>query len=101
MAAKKNKVGKVGKQNSRSGQHPSYKKRKMSKESIAKKRAYDKAFSAKPEQKKKRADCNKKRREAIKAGKNIKGKDYDHAVGRFVKTSTNRGRKEKSRLKKK
>ncbi len=35
------------------------------------------------------------------AGKNVKGKDYDHAVKRFVKTATNRGRKgEGGRVKK-
>ena len=73
----------------------------MSEAARKKKQAYDKKFSSSTEQKKKRADSNKKRRQAKAAGKNINGKDYDHAVGRFVKTSTNRGRKEKSRLKKK
>ncbi len=84
--------------NKLAGKHPSYKKRKMSEASIEKKRAYDKKFSASAEQKKKRAECNKKRREAVKHGKDIKNKDYDHATSRFVATSTNRGRKEKSRL---
>ena len=87
--------------NKNAGKHPSYDKRKMSKESIAKKRAYDKKFAAKSEQIKKRSECNKKRRTAKADGQNIDGKDYDHATKRFVKTSTNRGRKEKSRLKKK
>lgn len=58
-----------------------------------KKAATDKKINARPDQKKKRADCNRKRRAAKKAGKNVKGKDYDHAVGRFVKTKTNRGRR--------
>lgn len=58
----------------------------------AKKAKTDKALNAKPEQKKKRAESNKKRAEAKKKGQNIKGKDYDHAVGRFVKSSINRGR---------
>lgn len=58
-----------------------------------KKAATDKKINARPDQKKKRADCNRKRREAKKAGKSVKGKDYDHAVGKFVKTSKNRGRK--------
>lgn len=66
-----------------------------------KKAKTDKKINARPEQVKKRVECNRKRREAKKNGKNIKGKDYDHAVGRFVKSSTNRGRAEKSRLKKK
>ena len=89
------------KRNKNAGKHPSYKDRGMSDESIAKKRAYDKKFAAQDSAKKKRAECNKKRREAVANGKDIECKDYDHAVGRFVKTATNRGRKEKSRLKKK
>jgi len=57
-----------------------------------KKAATDKKINARPEQVKKRVESNGARRKAKAAGKNIKGKDYDHAVGRFVKTSTNRGR---------
>jgi len=64
-----------------------------------KKAAYDKKFNQKPEQRKKRSELTKKNREADKRGINRKGKDYDHAVGRYVKSSTNRGRKEKSRVK--
>lgn len=85
--------------NKNAGKHPSYKKRKMSKKSIAKKRAYDKEFASKPEQIKKRSECNAKRREAKAKGQDIDGRDYDHATKSFVKTATNRGRKEKSRLK--
>lgn len=58
-----------------------------------KKAATDKKINARPSQVKKRVEANRARRKAKKAGKNIKGKDYDHAVGRFVKSSTNRGRK--------
>lgn len=57
-----------------------------------KKQAYDKKLNARPEQKKKRAESNQKRRVAKRNGQNIKGKDYDHATNRFVKSSTNRGR---------
>lgn len=57
-----------------------------------KKAATDKKINARPAQKKKRAEANKKRRDAVKKGKNVKGKDYDHATNRFVKSSTNRGR---------
>lgn len=85
--------------NKNAGKAPSYDKRGMSKASRDKKKAYDKKFSSSPEQRKKRAECNKKRAEAKKKGKNIIGKDFDHATGTFVKSSTNRGRKEKSRLK--
>ena len=57
------------------------------------KAATDKKINARPEQVKKRVESNGKRREAKTAGKNIVGKDYDHAVKRFVKSATNRGRK--------
>jgi len=46
----------------------------------------------KPSAVKKRVESNRKQREAKKAGKNVKGKDYDHAVGKFVSVKTNRGR---------
>jgi len=58
-----------------------------------KKQAYDAELNKRPEQVKKRVESNRARRKAKAAGKNIKGKDYDHAVGKFVKTKTNRGRK--------
>ena len=41
----------------------------------------------------KRAELKRIRRKALKQGKDIEGKDYDHATGRFVKPSKNRGRK--------
>ena len=41
---------------------------------------------------KKRIECNKARRDAKKAGKNINGKHFDHAVNRFVNAKTNMGR---------
>lgn len=88
------------KRNRNAGKHKSYDKRGMSDDAIANKRAYDKEYASKDSAKKKRAECNKKRRQAKADGKNIDGMDYDHSVNRFVKTSTNRGRKEKSRLKK-
>ncbi len=58
-----------------------------------KKAATDKKINARPSQVKKRVESNRARRKAKAAGKNVRGKDYDHAVGRFVKSSTNRGRK--------
>ena len=61
-------------------------------EARKKKQAYDKKLNARPEQKKKRAESNQKRRVAKRNGQNVKGKDYDHATNRFVKSSTNRGR---------
>lgn len=65
----------------------------------AKKDAYNKEFNKKPEQRKKRSELTKKNREADKNGVDRNGKDFDHAVGKYVKSSINRGRKEKSRLK--
>lgn len=52
----------------------------------------DKKVNAQPAQRKKRAESNKKRRDAKRRGQNVEGKDYDHATNRFVKSSTNRGR---------
>ena len=60
---------------------------------------YQKEYNKKPAEKKKRAELNKINREADKKGVDRKDKDYDHAVGKHVHYSTNRGRPEKSRLK--
>lgn len=38
-----------------------------------------------------RAENQRKRRAAKKAGQDIEGKDYDHNAGRFVSVKTNRG----------
>jgi hypothetical protein len=57
-----------------------------------KKQAYDSENNKRPSEVKKRVESNQKRREARRRGQNIKGKDYDHAVNRFVPTETNRGR---------
>lgn len=70
-------------------------------ESRKKKAATDKKINARPEQKKKRVEANRARRKAKAAGKDVKGRDYDHAVGKFVKSSTNRGRKGEGGRKKK
>lgn len=53
----------------------------------------DAKINRRPEQVKKRVESNAARREAKAAGKNIKGKDYDHSVKRFVSVKTNRGRR--------
>lgn len=58
-----------------------------------KKKKYDAKLNARPEQIKKRVESNRARRKAKKSGKNVKGKDYDHAVKKFVPSSKNRGRK--------
>ena len=38
-----------------------------------------------------RAENQKKRREAIAKGQDVRGKDYDHNSKRFVSVKTNRG----------
>tara|TARA_R100001510_G_scaffold40121_1_gene36519 strand:+ start:234 stop:467 length:234 start_codon:yes stop_codon:yes gene_type:complete len=55
------------------------------------KAARDKRAAMTPDRRKKKADNQVKRRAAIKAGKNIKGKDYDHKDGRFKTIKANRG----------
>lgn len=66
-----------------------------------KKAALDKKINARPEQKKKRAEAGAARRKAKEAGKNVQGKDFDHAVGGFVSIKKNRGRKGEGARKKK
>lgn len=58
-----------------------------------KKQRYDAKLNKRPSQVKKRVESNRARRKARKRGRNIRGKDYDHAVGRFVTTKKNRGRR--------
>lgn len=67
--------------------------RNLSPKSWAKKRARDKKINAKPAQIKKRSEANAARRKAKAKGQNINGKQYDHAVGKFVKAKTNMGRR--------
>lgn len=66
-----------------------------------KKAATDKKINARPEQIKKRVESNRAVRKRKKSGKSTKGLDYDHAVGKFVKTKVNRGRKGEGGRKKK
>jgi len=51
----------------------------------------DLAYANSPARKKKRAENQRLRRAAIKAGINIKGKDYDHKDGKFKSEHANRG----------
>lgn len=51
----------------------------------------DKKAAMTPDRRKKKADNQVKRRKAIKEGKDIKGKDYDHKDGRFKSIKANRG----------
>ena len=65
-------------------------KQKLSKKAAEDKAARDKAYMMGP-YKKKKAENQRKRRAAIKAGKDLTGKDYDHTKGKFVSVKANRG----------
>ena len=66
-------------------------KQKLSKSAAKKKAERDKLYAMSADRKAKKADNQVKRRKAIKAGKNIKGKDYDHKDGKFKTVAANRG----------
>lgn len=51
----------------------------------------DKRAAMTTDRKKKKAENQRKRRAAIKAGKNIRGKDYDHKDKKFKSVKKNRG----------
>ena len=51
----------------------------------------DKKAAMTADRRKKKAENQRKRRAAIKAGRNIKGKDYDHKDGKFKSVHANRG----------
>jgi len=51
----------------------------------------DKRAAMTADRRKKKADNQRKRRAATKAGKDIKGKDYDHKDGKFKTIKANRG----------
>ena len=61
------------------------------KKAKAAKKKRDLAFAKTFTRKKKKAENQRKRRAAIKAGKNISGKDYDHKTKRFTSIKSNRG----------
>ena len=74
---------------------------KLSSRALMAKRKRDLAAANSPRRKKMRAENQRKRREAIKNGKNIKGKDYDHTKKKFVSVKANRGGHGKGTKKKK
>ena len=51
----------------------------------------DKKAAMTPDRRAKKAENQVKRRKAIKEGKDIKGKDYDHKDRRFKSVKANRG----------
>ena len=70
-------------------------------ESYAKKKKKDAKDGKSRVRTTKRSEANQKRREAKKEGRDVRGKDYDHATDSFVDSSVNRGRKEEGGRKKK
>jgi len=66
-------------------------KQKLSPTARRAKAARDLAYAKTRRRTKMRAENQRKRRAAKKAGKNIDGKDYDHNSKRFVSVKTNRG----------
>lgn len=55
------------------------------------KAARDLEYANTPERKAKRAENQRMRRAAKKAGRNIDGLDYDHKIGEFKSVRRNRG----------
>ena len=66
-------------------------KQKLSASAAKKKAARDLLAAKSSKRKAHKADSQSKRRKAIKSGKDIKGKDYDHKDGKFKSVSKNRG----------
>ena len=66
-------------------------KQKLSPKARAAKKKRDLAFAKTFSRKRKKAENQRKRREAIKEGRNIKGKDYDHKDRKFKSVKANRG----------
>ena len=64
---------------------------KLSPKAKAAKKERDLAFAKTFARKRKKAENQRKRRAAIKAGKDIRGKDYDHKKKKFVSVKKNRG----------
>lgn len=66
---------------------------RYSKKARKKKHEYDTKLNRRKNQIQKRVEANRARRLALKLGRKLRGKDYDHAVGKFVPIKINRGRK--------
>jgi len=66
-------------------------KQKLSRKAAADKKARDKRYAMTARRRAMKAENQKKRRKAIKEGKDIKGKDYDHKKRKFVSVKRNRG----------
>ncbi len=65
-------------------------KQKLSPKARADKKKRDLAFAKTFARKRKKAENQRLRRKAIKEGKDIKDKDYDHTKNKFVSVKANR-----------
>lgn len=65
-------------------------KQRLSPQARAAKKKRDLAFAKTPRRTAMKAENQRKRRAAKKAGKSVAGKDYDHNTGKFVSVKTNR-----------
>ena len=66
-------------------------KQKLTPTAARQKAIRDKRAAMTADRRKKKAENQRKRRAAKKAGKNIKGKDYDHKDRKFKSVKANRG----------
>ena len=66
-------------------------KQKLSATAARAKAARDLAYAKTDSRRRKKAENQRLRRAAIKAGKDVDGKDYDHKTKRFVSIKVNRG----------
>ena len=64
---------------------------KLSPAARKRKAARDLAYAKTPRRRAMKAENQRKRRNALKRGLNIQGKDYDHNKKKFVPVKTNRG----------
>ena len=66
-------------------------KQKLTLKAKSDKKKRDLAFAKTFARKRKKAENQRLRRKAIKEGKDIKDKDYDHTKNKFVSVKANRG----------
>ena len=66
-------------------------KQKLSLKARIAKKKRDLKRANRADRKAKRAETQRKRRAAKKAGKNIKGKDFDHKTKKLISVKANRG----------
>ena len=66
-------------------------KQRLSKQAAAAKKKRDLAYALTARRRRMKAENQRKRRAAVKNGKDISGMDYDHTRKRFVSVKANRG----------